>query len=346
MSLKGELAVFDEIRFNEFEASNSHKLAKVKLFLKEIGVKISPDIELFVTAHKGLEIVGCGGLAGKTLKCIAITPSMRGQGFVLNIMTHLLKAAYKRGRNELFLFSNPKNREFFEGCGFRFIEQSANEVMLMENCNRLFECKKELQKEFKSGKKIGSIVMNANPFTLGHQYLVQEAAKSCDWLHLFVVREDASIFTFNDRLMLIKEGLKHLKNITIHKGSDYIISKATFPTYFIKDEKMVDSLYSQLDLKIFKHHIAPQLGITHRFVGNEPHCVVTNEYNKQMKKVLASKDEYGYIEVVEIKRINWQNRPISASRVRDLLKQKRIDEIKPLVPPATFEFLQRVSSPY
>ena len=338
-----EKKMFENIRFNEFEADNSQKLAKVKAFLDKIEVKISPDIEFFVTAHEGREMVACGGLAGKTLKCVAITPRLRGQGFILKVMTHLLKAAYKRGRNELFLFSNPKNRDFFEGCGFRFIEESGGEVMVMENTNNLQLYKEHLQTLRKDGEKIGSIVMNANPFTLGHRYLVEQSAQSCDWLHLFVVREDASVFKFSDRLRLIKAGLKHIPNLTIHEGSDYIISKATFPTYFIKDEGKIDMLYSELDLRVFKNHIAPQLGITHRFVGHEPYCVVTNDYNNQMKRILTQKNETDPIEVIELTRINSDEMPISASRVRKLMDEGKMDEVKLLVPSTTFEFLQTLT---
>lgn len=332
--------MFGGIRFSEFDATNTRKVGKVKEFLNAIDLEISPDIEVFVTASEEGEMVACGGLAGKILKCVAVTPRLRGQGFILTVMTELLKAAYQRGRNELFLFSSPKNREFFEGCGFKFIEQSGTEVMLMENTHNLDGYKDQLTALKKEGECVGSIVMNANPFTLGHRYLVEQAAGKCDWLHVFVVREDASAFKFDDRLRLIREGLAHLKNVTIHEGSDYLISKATFPTYFIKDEGKIDALYSELDLRVFKNHIAPQLGITHRFVGHEPYCVVTNEYNQQMKKVLINNDTSSKIEVIELERLKSGKDAISASRVRALMDEENWDEVQLLVPPTTFEFLK------
>ena len=332
--------MFGGIRFSEFDANNVRKVNKVKTFLNAIDLEISPDIEVFVTASEEGEMVACGGLAGKILKCVAVTPRLRGQGFILTVMTELLKAAYKRGRNELFLFSSPKNREFFEGCGFKFIEQSGTEVMLMENTYNLQTYKEHLTGLKKEGKTIGSIVMNANPFTLGHRYLVEQAARKCDWLHLFVVREDASAFKFDDRLKLIKQGLSHLQNVIIHEGSDYLISKATFPTYFIKDQGKIDSLHSELDLKVFKNQIAPQLGITHRFVGHEPYCVVTNEYNQQMKQILMTEDTSPKIEVIELERLKSGKDAISASRVRRLLDEEDWDAVQLLVPPTTFEFLK------
>ena len=40
--------------------------------------------------------------------------------------------------------------------------------------------------------KVGCIVMNANPFTLGHEYLVQYAASRVHKLFVMVVSEDKS----------------------------------------------------------------------------------------------------------------------------------------------------------
>ena len=334
--------MFNEIRFSEFDSMNTRKVKRVKEFLKTINLDFSSDIEVFVVGMENDEIVSCGGLAGNILKCVAVTPRLRGKGLVNLLMTELLKSAFKRGRNKLFLFTNPKNREFFEGCSFKFIEQSGTEVMLMENTHNLDEYKKHLSTFRKDFDSVGSIVMNANPFTLGHQYLVEQAAVNCDWLHLFVVREDASTFKFDDRLNLIRKGLKDFKNITIHEGSDYLISKATFPTYFIKDEGKVDSLYSELDLKVFKNHIAPELGITHRFVGHEPHCVVTHEYNEQMKKVLNNTKTSPAIKLVEFERLKSGNKVISASLVRSLIDQQKWDEAQLLVPSSTLEFLKNM----
>ena len=48
--------------------------------------------------------------------------------------------------------------------------------------------------------------------------------------------------------------------------------------------------------------------------------------------------EYG-IEFVEIPRATIGGEAISASRVRKLLEEKQFDEIEPLVPQPTFEYL-------
>ena len=329
------------ISVSEFDSGNRRRVAKVQEFLDRNELDMSDDVEVFVTIKDEDEMIACGGLAGKVLKCIAVDNSRRGEGLILKVVTHLLNAAYIRNRKDLFLFSTPKNIDFFKDCGFRLIEKCDNEVILMENSKNLKKYQEKLSFYKKDGSVIGAIVMNANPFTLGHQYLIEEASKRSQWLHLFVVREDASEFKFDDRIDLIKKGISHIKNVTLHEGSDYIISKATFPTYFIKDKGQVNEIHAKLDLNVFRNQLAPYLGITHRFVGTEPYCKVTNNYNKNMKKILAdSNNKSAPIEVVEIDRMEFDADAISASRVRRLLKEKNYKELSNIVPPTTLEFLK------
>lgn len=326
----------------EFDNSSETRVQKVKEFLEKNDLELASDIETFVVFKEQRDIIACGGLSGNILKCIAVSEARRGEGIILKLMTHLLNIAYNKGRENLFLFSKPKNQELFEGCGFNLIQAYENDIMLMQNNQNLLSFQNKLSSYKKEGKVIGSIVMNANPFTLGHRYLVEVAAKQSDWLHLFVVREDASDFAYKDRFDLICKGLSHLQNVSIHNGSNYIISKATFPTYFIKDKGKVEELYAKLDLSIFRNKIAPYLGITHRFVGTEPNCIVTNNYNQNMKEILEKKDDKNpVINVVEIPRLRYNDRVISASHVRKLLKSKEYNELLNIVPKTTYEFLMK-----
>lgn len=330
--------------FSPIPSTSTFRLQKVKTFLEKMGLDYSSDVEVFVIAQEDDAIVACGGLAGRVLKNIAIDETMQGEGVALSLMSELLKVAYADGRDELFLFTKPEYEEVFEACGFKLIDGAAGKVILMENRYNIEAYKNRLHKLRHSGEVVGSIVMNCNPFTLGHRYLVEQACVRSFWVHLFVVKEDASYFSFKDRYRLICEGLADLENLTIHEGSDYIISKATFPTYFIKDKQQIDSLYTELDLNIFRNHLAPELGITHRFVGKEPLCVVTNEYNQQMKKILSRPSTSPCIEVVELERIMYKEEPISASRVRRLMQEGNLEEIRHLVPPSTFVLIEKMVS--
>ena len=183
---------------------------------------------------------------------------------------------------------------------------------------------------------IGSIVMNCNPFTLGHRYLVEQALKECDYLAIFVVQEDKSNFSFEDRLRLVNEGVADLPNVMIIPSGRFIISSLTFSEYFNKSELQEREIDTSNDVIIFAKEIAPCLHITKRFVGEEPLDKVTKQYNESMKKILP---EYG-IQYVEIPRIKGDdNEVISASRVRQLLEKKDFLSIKKLVPESTYNYL-------
>ena len=187
---------------------------------------------------------------------------------------------------------------------------------------------------------VGSIVMNCNPFTMGHEYLVEYASKMVDVLIVFVVEEDKSVFPFTDRIELVRKGCEKFKNVVVVPSGKYIISSITFPEYFIKGEMGDGSveLDMSMDLDIFMDYIAKGVGIQYRFVGEEPMDMVTRQYNESMKNKLPKAG----IKVVEIPRKESQDGlVISASRVRKYLKEKDWERIRQLVPDSTYEYLRR-----
>ena len=206
-----------------------------------------------------------------------------------------------------------------------------------EECVELAEYKKELTDFYNEmfTPTIGSIVMNCNPFTLGHRYLVEEALKQCDYLAIFVVQEDKSIFPFEDRLRLVSEGVADLPNVMVIPSGRFIISSLTFSEYFNKSELQEREIDTSMDILIFAKEIAPCLHITKRFAGEEPFDKITKQYNESMESILP---EYG-IEFVEIPRKQSNDEVISASRVRKLLEERDFAAIKELVPESTFKYL-------
>lgn len=314
----------------------------VDAFLREHQLSLESDCEIVIVAKQQQHIVGCGAIAGCVLKCIAVAPSQQGEGLCLKLLTELMTQAYELGRSELFLFTKPDNAALFSSAGFWPIAQAGNHAVLMENSReRLARYCRQLTMHRQPGEKIGSIVMNANPFTLGHRWLVEHAARQCDWLHLFVVKEDASLFSYRDRVALIEQGIAGIANVTLHPGSAYLISRATFPGYFLKEKGVVDDCHSQIDLKLFREHLAPALRITHRFVGSEPLCQLTRNYNLRMQQLLESSGDAPAIKVVEFERVGNDGGLISASRVRKLYQQRQWSAISQLVPPGTLSFLMQ-----
>ena len=177
----------------------------------------------------------------------------------------------------------------------------------------------------------GVVVMNCNPFTLGHRYLIEQAAKQVERLFVMVVREDCSLFAYAERKAMVEQGVAHLKNVTVIDGSEYAISQATFPTYFLK--RLDDAADTQmlLDLDLFRRHIAPALGATVRFVGTEPTDRLTRRYNELMHEVLT--------DVREISRLEKDGNAVSASRVRKAMEQGDMSTIRQLVPPTTLPYI-------
>ena len=307
-------------------------------FLASAGLDYDPAIEYTVNLTEDDEIIATGSLSGNICKCIAVAPAHQGEGLTATVVTHLRQEAFRRGIRHLFLYTKPKNRAMFGDLSF-FPVAETPDTLLMENI-------RDGAKDFVASLEtrpcdgtVGAIVANCNPFTLGHRYLVEQAAQACDLLHLFILSEDRSRFPAADRLALAKAGTADLKNVIVHPTGDYLISAATFPTYFIKDKERVPQIRCDLDLEIFSNFFAPALGITRRFVGTEPLSPVTDAYNRRMQEILPQRG----IAVTEIPRKELGGAPISASRVRELLDKGDLEGIRPLVPDSTYAYLLKTN---
>lgn len=342
---------------------------RIEAFLKRNGLRFD-DMHYYaaVTDDDG-EMIAGGGLKGNVIKCVAVDDAHKGEAIANTLISHLIAHANEEGYSNVMLFTKPKNRQLFESLSFRLLAE-APEAVLMETgiggiCNTVEQLKKikkegevckennqECKKEEKTNLNIttpqhlnpstpqplttttplrGVVVMNCNPFTLGHRYLIEQAAKQVERLFVMVVREDCSLFAYTERKAMVEQGVAHLKNVTVIDGSEYAISQATFPTYFLK--RLDDAADTQmlLDLDLFRRHIAPALGTTVRFVGTEPTDRLTRRYNQLMHEVLA--------DVRETARLEKEGNAVSASRVRKAMEQGDMSTIRQLVPPTTLPYI-------
>lgn len=323
-----------DFRFTQV-ATQPGRLPVIRGFLAANGLNMDPDIAFFVEAWRENRLVGCAGLVANVIKCVAVDSAQRGANLSARLLAEVENLALELGHFHLFLCTRPANQPRFERCGFWPLARSGDDAVLMENTSTgLPRYCQSLSRLRQPGDTIGSIVMNANPFTLGHRHLVDLAASRCDWLHLFVVKEDASFFPFQARLTMVQAGVSHLNNVTVHEGSRYIISRGTFPAYFLKETGKVQRAWSEIDVLLFRNAIGPALGINRRFIGSEPFCDVTRQYNQTLHRVLGDT-----IEVTEIPRIKAAGGAISASRVRHLLKTAQFSRIREIVPETTYGYL-------
>ncbi|MDO5715090.1 MAG: [citrate (pro-3S)-lyase] ligase [Tissierellia bacterium] len=304
-------------------------------FLQDFQLKLEEDVEYSIIAYDNDRIVGTGSVSKNVLKCFAIDPNYQGYNITGTIVTKLMEYEAERGIFHLFIFTKPENKKIFSSLGFKEVAMVEDVCLLDNNIETLKDYLEELKPYAKKGN-IATIVMNANPMTKGHLALVQKASQESDYVHLFLVREDSSVFPFKDRYHIVKESVKDLKNVFVHPGNEYIISKNTFPTYFYKDENIVIRSYSELDLKIFCEYFAKTLYITKRYVGTEPLDIVTRTYNEAMKEILP---KYG-IELEVVERFKESEELISASKVRTLLRDNNLSKAFSYLPEATIEYLK------
>lgn len=309
---------------------------EVSEFLDKFNLKYE-DVDYTVVIKENDEIIATCSKKDNVLKCFAINENYQGLGLSNTLVSKVTQKLNLEGKYHSFIFTKPENQYLFEGLAYKNIF-TTDKVSLLECGNKNINTSLEkLKKDYNidDNKMYAAIVMNCNPFTLGHRHIIEMASKENENVIIFVVEEDKSVFPFEVRLNLIKEGTKDLKNVVVIPAGEYIISSATFPSYFLKKNDDTLKEYTKLDCNIFGKYFVSKFNITKRYVGTEPHCEVTSAYNETIKEILPNYN----INVSIISRKEVKNDAISASRVRSLLKQRDFDSIKILVPKTTLDFL-------
>lgn len=335
---------------------------RVEAFLAANGLRLAPlDRYVVVTRDEdGDEILAGGGLDGNVIKCVAVSESARSEGLMNILVSRLIVIAREEGRDSVKAFTKPENEGIFKSLGFGLLASAPNAILMENGRGGLPEYRKYLESLARPGRN-GAIVMNANPFTKGHRYLVEQAASQVDNLYVIVVKEDRSRFPYVERKAMIEAGCAGLDNVVVCEGSDYAISAATFPTYFLK--KLDDATDTQiaLDLDLFVNHIAQPLGVTVRFAGSEPEDALTRRYNELMAEILpgtsvavvrqahqpdpelvkgsALRQARRPIDFVEIPRLEQKGKPLSATSLRRALDKGNLKEAMEYIPKSTVPYL-------
>ncbi|MCI6489555.1 MAG: triphosphoribosyl-dephospho-CoA synthase [Prevotella sp.] len=340
---------------------------RIEAFLKRNGLRIDDMNYYAAVLDDDGEMIAGGGLKDDVIKCVAVDDAHKGEAIANTLVSHLISHANQEGYGCIKLFTKPKNRQLFESLSFRLLAEApeailmetgiggiSNTVEALKKIKEESEKYKEYNKECKEDSKkckentsylttstpqhlnttmqpTGCIVMNCNPFTLGHRYLIEQAAKQVERLYVMVVKEDCSLFAYTERKAMVEQGVADIENVSVIDGSDYAISRATFPTYFLK--RLDDAADTQmlLDIDLFRRHIAPALGATVRFVGTEPTDQLTRRYNQLMHEALK--------DVREIDRLEKDGNAVSASRVRKAMEEGDMNTIRQLVPPTTLPYI-------
>ncbi|NBH35008.1 [citrate (pro-3S)-lyase] ligase [Clostridiaceae bacterium] len=325
-----------EYTISQVYPSDRRSLSQIDSLLMQEGISRDANLDYICAMYdEDYQIIATGSCFANTLRCFAVSSTHQGEGLLNQIITHLMDIQYQRGNLHLFLYTKISSAKFFQDLGFYEIARVDDTLVFMENRKNGFTDYLTNLSKAKSNGLSAALVMNANPFTLGHQYLVEKASSQCDTLHLFVVSEDASLIPFSVRKKLVLAGTSHLANVICHDCGPYIISNATFPSYFLKDEESVIKGHAKLDLIIFSK-IAEALSIARRYVGDEPTSQVTGIYNQ----IMSSELPLAGIDCIIVPRKQIMKQPISASTVRQLIKNGDFEALKQFVPMSTLNYFK------
>ena len=328
--------MYDNFEICDMPLSLKSNRTRVERFLADSGLRLE-DVDYYaaVTDDDGNIIAG-GGLQGNVIKCIAVGEAARDTGMSNKLISHLIAMATQQGADTVKVYTKPDNRTVFESMGFKVLASSPCAI-LMENgvrgIGRYIDYLRHMRGDRPDGA--AAIVMNANPFTLGHRYLVEQAAKEVSTLYVIAEREDRSSFSYAERLAMIQAGCEGLEGVVVVEGSDYAISELTFPTYFLKQVTDATDTHITLDLDLFARHIAPALGVTTRYVGSEPIDALTARYNELMNEQLPPRG----ITVKTIERLTQGGQVVSATHMRQALAEGSLSQAAALVPPTTVPYL-------
>ncbi|XMB86320.1 GNAT family N-acetyltransferase [Mycoplasmatota bacterium WC44] len=298
--------------------------------LNKNNLSYDDDIDLTLIAVED-EIIGTVSLSGNTIKCLSVLEEHQGKGVANALVNKVIKLLETREIYHYFAYTKEDNRDIFVNLGMKEIINVEGITLFEGGINSIEEYLNNLKKKYSLNLEYASIVMNLNPLTNGHLYLIEKAAKENDNVIIFVVEEDKSKFKFKDRFKLCVDVCKRFDNVTVVPSTPYMVSKATFSTYFIKDKGLVNELYAKIDFAIFKKYFAKLFNIKKRYIGTEPICKVTNSYNNVML-------DDGF-DIVLVDRIKHFDNYISASIVRELMK-KDVELIKDYVPKETYELIK------
>lgn len=299
----------------------------------------TPDCTVFVEDGEE-KIVATASIEGKVIKMVAADPEWQEAGLAGTVISEILQYARDNSLFHLFVYTKPDMSDKFAFMGFVELARTAS-VVLMESGQPSIEEYRSMLKINRFDKEsgpFGAVIVNCNPFTLGHRYLLETAANQCGGLYVIVVEEDASDFPFTDRISLVTEGTKDLRNVKVLPSGDYAVSRATFPTYFFKDRgtDSISATQAELDATLFINLFVPSLSLQKRFVGTEPFCGTTKLYNSMMQKVLPV---HG-VEFIEIQRKDDNSGvAVSASRVRKAIKENDEKTLLTLLPKVTLDYL-------
>lgn len=321
------------VSLSEISPRDTRTQAQMDALLEQEGIRRDRNLDYSCGVFDDGELIACGSSFHNTLRCLAVSSDHRGEGLMNQVVSHLMERQVNLGNSHVFLYTKVKNERIFKDLGFYEIARVDGSLVFLENRRDGFaRYLRSLEKTRRDGK-CAAVVMNANPFTLGHRYLIETAARENDFVHLFLLSEEAGPIPFAVRKKLVQAGVADLGNVIFHESGPYIISSATFPSYFLRDEDDAILAHARLDLAVFEK-IAAALNLSARYVGEEKSSHVTALYNRTMAELLPRMG----LAFREIPRLQADGEIVSASTVRQAIHDGRLEDYRQLLPQTTYEY--------
>lgn len=310
---------------------NDKNLNKLESYFKSYNLDLDSFDKLYL-AYEDEKIIASAGYYKNTLKLFTADSNYSYLNLFDKLLSILIKDMQKLNYKNIFVFTKKAYEDMFKS--FNFIKLASAEKSTL-----LVRTEVEVESQIKNmadfnNPPYSSIVMNANPFTNGHEYLVKKALENSDRLIVFLVENDESYFPFALRKKIALANLKKYKNVYLVDSGDFIISSSTFPSYFLK-ENLINKDHAIIDSKIFRDYFVDSIGINARYLGEEPIDPSTKIYNETLKSILGEK-----IKVEIIPRLENNRGLISASTVRLLYKNAKFDEMKDYLSDITIDILR------
>jgi len=317
------------------------EIARVKTFLALFDLEYDKRATETLYVEDENQIVGTVSRLDHLIECLAVDEHYRGENLAGLLISEMLVRFREAHIYHYMVYTKANYIHFFESMNFHCLA-ATDKVAILEGGigsiqTEISAIKQKMQSKWGQPLEsldIASMVVNCNPITAGHLGLIQLVAEKHQKMVLFVVEEDRSMFSFKERISLVYLATQAFENVLVLPSTKYIVSSLTFPGYFLKSMDEKEEEHARLDAIIFKNYFMKELNLAKRYVGTERDPFMI-KYNAILKAALGDQLEI-------ISRFLKNGVPISASIVRELILNNRLEEALAYVPEATRSLLRAI----
>ena len=316
------------------EALLTYEIDKIKEFLLSNDLDYENNIQKSFYIEENNEICATISVYKNIIKCFAVASKYRNLNYGSILISNAINYFYENKIYHYMVYTKKVYANTFNSLGFKEIISTDNVSILEAGINSIDDYIKDLKRkiEYKfdiilEQSDLACLVVNCNPVTNGHLELIEYASKHHQYVIVFLLEEDLSLFTYKERMTLLYLAVNHLSNVLVVPSSCYIISSLTFPNYFLKNEQLKNKQWAITDALIFNNYFMKYLNISKRYIGTETNKIM-KEYNETLKEILVNK-------IVEVDRFKLNDEVISASLVRQYINSGDIEKASSFIPNAS-----------